>query len=222
VIVWVNSIMMMFGQVAPFYLLWNGPFCTCKMQVQAKLQQFWGSLRKSPTPTPSSPKTPNAASAASEARAMGDGAIVRDRARWAPHSTRAGLTTTHARAYTRPWPLILIARVHYGIAARAPRVGVVACGRDWRRTRDPTPSNGVVARSRAAARAMRRRGRSIARGRVIDRAIDRSRARSMSTSMDTRIDRARARNTRRRLARRATRACAAPFVDDRGRERVIA
>ena len=49
-IVWVNSIIMMFGQMAPFYLLWNGAFCTCKMQVQAKLQQFWGVLRKSPTP----------------------------------------------------------------------------------------------------------------------------------------------------------------------------
>ena len=41
-----------FGHMAPFSLTLDmGASCTCTMQVQAKLQQFWGSLRKSPTPS---------------------------------------------------------------------------------------------------------------------------------------------------------------------------
>ena len=41
---------LMLGQMAPFYLLWNmGAFCTCKMQLQGKLQQFWASCA-SPLP----------------------------------------------------------------------------------------------------------------------------------------------------------------------------
>jgi len=46
----------MFGQMEPFYVLWNmGASCNCKMQFEGKLQQFWAVLRKSPTPRFRSP-----------------------------------------------------------------------------------------------------------------------------------------------------------------------
>ncbi len=39
----------MFGQMARFHPLWNmGASCTCKMQLQGKLQQFWASCASPP------------------------------------------------------------------------------------------------------------------------------------------------------------------------------
>mmetsp|Transcript_2556 Transcript_2556/g.9268 ORF Transcript_2556/g.9268 Transcript_2556/m.9268 type:complete len:200 (+) Transcript_2556:1815-2414(+) len=90
-----------FGHMAPFSLIFSltlnmGASCTCKTHVQCKLRQFWGVLRKSPTP-----RCHHVTTTLRDATARREGATCRAVRRWARIGISRRRTCVTARTRTR-------------------------------------------------------------------------------------------------------------------------